>query len=119
MPDTEAPASVLRRAAERMRADAKAAESPGPWLAVTDEQALTKIVTADVPEWIVARSMAKAAPHIAGMHPGVAEALADWLDSLAEWSEQSGHWALHSLSPGPLRFALAYLHENEENPDDH
>jgi hypothetical protein len=59
------------------------------------------------------------AVYVASMGPDVGLALARWLGDLAEQAEQSGNWALHSLSPGPLKFALAYLNENEENPDDH
>jgi len=55
--------------------------------------------------------------YIASMGPHVGLALADWLDAVAGQAEQSGNWALHSLSPGPLKFALAYLNENEENDD--
>jgi hypothetical protein len=53
--------------------------------------------------------------YIASMHPAVALALADWLDAIAEQAEQSGNWALHSLSPGPLKVARAYL--GTGNPD--
>jgi hypothetical protein len=41
-------------------------------------------------------------------------AAADWLVVVAEQAEQSRVWALHSLSPGPLRFALAYLGEADD-----
>ena len=54
------------------------------------------------------------ARYIASVHPGFGLELADWLDAVAEQAEQSGNWALHSLSPGPLKVARAYLGTQEE-----
>lgn len=57
------------------------------------------------------QGMADAA-HIAAWHPLVAAAVADWLEAAAERGEESGlHF--HSLSPGPLAVARAYLGEGE------
>ena len=53
------------------------------------------------------------AEHIASWHPLVALAVADWLDAAAERAERPGALALHSLSPGPLAVARAYLGETE------
>jgi hypothetical protein len=68
----------------RERAEGAAAHSPGPWISGAEEAgSLHRVVTADVHEWCIARSLPSAAAHIAGMHPGVALAVADWLDTEA------------------------------------
>lgn len=105
------PAEERRAAAKLMRdrASQAAGYSPGPWVSDSAEFGeLSVITTADVPEWRVARCLTSAAEHIAGMHPGVALAVADWLDevaadrhsSLPEWVEAAA-----------LAIARAYLGE--------
>lgn len=163
MPASEAPASVLRRAAEKLRNEATAAkELTGdgngkwfPWGVVreTEWREFPEPRPVPVPfafddstematgqheptgrafvaysvyahdqeeDWHEAEFIGSAIPepiarYMASMGPHLGLALADWLDALAGQAEQSGTWALHSLSPGPLAVARAYL--NEENDD--
>lgn len=121
MSDTT-PAETIRRAAASMRERAQG-QPETPWLAVAPENAgsLAKIVTADVPEWVVARTLADAAEHIASWHPLVALAVADWLDSRAR-DAQDARVVQDSLDlsycddpPGiewALKIARAYLGES-------
>jgi hypothetical protein len=76
------PAEELRQAAKLMRerAGRASAYSPGPWISEPAGGGLDRIAPAGVPEWTIARALPSAAAHIAGMHPGVALAVADWLE---------------------------------------
>jgi hypothetical protein len=106
---TETPAKILRRAAELMRERAEHAAilNPSPWTVAIEG-------TPEVP-WVksgkggvIAPAYLVEAEHIAAMHPGVALALADWLDDEAT----------NGIAPDPnpaLKFARTYL--GEENPD--
>ena len=105
------PADELCAAAKliRERAEAAAAHSPGPWTPVTEPaDHLHRIATADVPEWIIARSLSSASAHIAGMHPGVALAVADLLEaaSTCECEEGDDH---ADIKQAALAIARAYL----------
>jgi hypothetical protein len=111
-----APIETIRRAAELMRKRAKAA-TKGPWtiadsypnaLVVSDDYSLTVAEVNDLrPDATV-----KDAAYIAAMHPIVALAVADWLDSVAS--------AFHPLTtPQPhgevgqaLAVARVYLKED-------
>lgn len=92
--DSEAPAATLRRAAALMRERAAAA-TPGPWqhMCLGSEACMvlrTNGTPRDRGRGRVARFGQKEwkadhadADHVMGMHPGVALAVADWLDETA------------------------------------
>ena len=85
------PAEELRHAAKLLRERAGASD-PGPWTVVPPAKfgELTLVQGAD---WAVARSHGNEAAYIALMHPGVALALAGWLDQTAtdeEYGEVTG-----------------------------
>jgi hypothetical protein len=109
--DNETPAETIRRAAALMRERAQG-QPETPWLAVAPEDAgsLAKIVTADVPEWIVARTLADAADHIASWHPLVALAVAEWLETEAHMVDLRGN-SPEGQTFGALKVARAYLGE--------
>jgi hypothetical protein len=64
-------------------------------------------------EYIADAESAGLAEHIAGWGPRVALAVAGWLDAVADRAEQPGALVLHSLSPGPLAVARAYLRRGD------
>jgi len=92
------PAEELRAAAELIRDRAEAA-TPGPWHAFSHSQdwyvgsSFGQVTTGvhDEPgsdELVLIERDHADAEHIAGMHPGVALAVADWLDAeAAEYDE--------------------------------
>jgi hypothetical protein len=82
----ESNTEIIRRAAAHMRARAEAA-TPGPWIAKDSGRHVTIFGTqhryvADAGVNHVDQVHRDAA-HIAAMHPGVALAVADWLDAEA------------------------------------
>lgn len=99
---------TLRRAAALMRERAEAA-TPGPWEAQQDGSGgwwIEAPYTATIAELDIDYSVPQAdAEHIAGMHPAVALAVADWLDTVARLME-------HGDPGGPLlqKRALAVAH---------
>lgn len=118
------PAQELREAAKLMRERA-GTQPETAWLVVPPEPdppgvikgGLAKIVTADVPEWVVARCLPDAAAHIAGMHPGVALAVADWLDAAADQAAMlEAQHAWMSPESHALKVARAYLGSPVETP---
>ena len=91
------PAEELRQAAKLMREQAQAA-TPGPWSAFAECH--------ETPD----------AKYIAGMHPGVALAVADWLETEARMVERrslsvEGH-TFHAL-----KVARAFLGTKERSDD--
>jgi hypothetical protein len=124
---TDSPAAELRQAALLMRERAEKAER-GPWFTaehhgrdIADEgwSDLRVTAAADAPPVAIAYLTGITEPdlanenavHIASWHPGAALAVADWLDAEAERAEVTG-FSLHSLGPGALAVARAYLGEN-------
>jgi hypothetical protein len=128
MTDTEtcrSPAADLRQAAERLRKDAAAA-TPGPWkhMCLGSEGCVVHRTSGTLRErgtrgtvarfgWKEWKADHADAVFVAGMNPVFALAVADWLEAEAIRAEQSG-LALHSLSPGALATARAYLGETGE-----
>jgi hypothetical protein len=135
MPD-QSPADVLRAAASLMRERAGAATSPDwpdrPWqvtecagqpgdprdgcpcIVYQGEYGPDGHAQSPLIQYVADAEAAEFAAYIASMHPGVALAVADWLDAEAERAERPGSFALHSLSPGPLAIARAYLGETDD-----
>ena len=130
MSDQEHQASVLRRAATLMRERATAVPQGGwkgrPWQATEcadDEAANCECIVyqgeyrpyteAQVPliQYVADAESAEHAAFIASWHPLVAEAVAAWLEAEAERAESRPGLLMHSLTPGPLAVALAYLGE--------
>jgi hypothetical protein len=122
-PDSEeaeqmTPAMKLRAAAKLMRERAEAA-TEGPWRPVAgiwqDETFAAVIgpkgIPGDAGTWLMATGHGGAseeanADHAAGMHPGVALAVADWLDEVAD----DRHPELPAwVESGALTVARAYL----------
>lgn len=121
-------ADTLRRAASLMRERADGA-SPGPWAHIDEAPCGTPIAYSHVKagDWLVADCgtaddmAAWNAPHIASWHPGVALAVADWLDREADGQdlvdsvervsvEIDGEVeVVHSTYPEALAVARAYL----------
>lgn len=122
----ESPAAVLRRAAALMRERAGAA-TPGPWEHPLDYDVThgyrregsvhvaTWIASCDAGDGDISDEQAMAnADHIASWHPGVALAVADWLDTVITTTERfpvTGSGTIHAA----LRIARAYL--GEKVPD--
>jgi len=103
MTSTESPAETMRRAAKRMRERAEHA-APSPW-----KQNDTEVIDGDQ-ETVVDGLNPANAEHIADMHPGVAHAVANWLqlaaaDYAVHGKDAAGHWAY------ALDVARAYLGE--------
>ena len=111
---------VLRHAAKLMRERAEA-QPRAAWLVIPPDRHrgavvrdhLAKIVTADVPEWVVARTLTDAAAHIASWHPLVAAEVAAVLDACADEMDADLRDGL-MVGAAVLRLARAYLGE----PDD-
>ena len=96
----EQPAHTLRRAAKLMRERAEAAP-PSPWRTGEGVGGYPKLIlNEDGPfaaaEWTMAQSWPAAGDYVTSMHPGVALALADWLEAEAA-----------DAGPFPLRFPQA------------
>jgi hypothetical protein len=100
MPDS--PAAELRQAASLIR-ERTALVPPSPWYSAVHD-----VTTYDGIDVIASSGLTVRAQYIASWHPGVALAVADWLDAEAERAEVTGY-SLHSLSPGALAVARAYL----------
>lgn len=99
-------ADLLREAAALMRERAKSA-TQGPWRFETAPNGFSPMVIGG--GMAVADTFDKPhlsdAKHIAGMHPAVALAVADWLDDEAEWIDAGS-----TLDGNPaLTVARAYL----------
>lgn len=83
---------TIRAAAKQMRERALAA-TPGPWESVPAGAWTGRVFGSD--HEMVAKTSTNApnqhaaAEHIAGMHPAVALAVADWLDSAAAHADHS------------------------------
>jgi hypothetical protein len=101
----ESPAAELRQAASLIR-ERTALVPPSPWYSAVHD-----VTTYDGLDVIASSGLTVRAQYIASWHPGVALAVADWLDAEAERAEQSVRPQLHSLSPGALAVARAYLKE--------
>ena len=115
------PAAELREAARLMRKRAEEA-TPGPWHALKSGDGQECYVISrdygqvatgmhdepDAAEFVLIERDQRDADHIASMNPLVAFALADWLEAEADRAA-TGVWALHALTPGPLKFARTYL----------
>ena len=78
---SETAAETMRRRAARLMRERATEATPGPWMQDDDYPG---DVTAGERESVVTGAYAADAPHIAGMHPGVALAVADWLDEAAD-----------------------------------
>ncbi len=109
-------AATMRRAAALMRDRAEAIpHGPWHWQALGEHGYPQRVVNEGA--YLIAECFTGPdarlveAEYIASMHPGVAAAVADWLDDEAERAERPGALAHHSLSPGPLAVARAYLGE--------
>ena len=116
---TETPAETIRRAAALMRERAEAA-TPGPWVGVIgkfkDAEWPCVIAaqgdTKDPETWLMGAGNGAAnaeadATHSGSWHPGVALAVADWLDDAAHAYE-----TFDGAVPGhSLKVARAYLGE--------
>jgi hypothetical protein len=113
----ESPAETLRRAAKRMRERAGTA-TPGPWRPVAgiwqSETFAAVIGPKGVPEnaetWLMATGHGAAsqeadADHASSWHPGVALAVAEWLDAAAQAWDERMEW------DEALIVARAYLGE--------
>ena len=85
MPDTT-PAEQLRQAAKLMRERAEAASllSPPPWYVVPAEGMPPVPWVKSAKCHVIAPGYLVDCEHIAGMHPGVALAVADWLDRFGD-----------------------------------
>ena len=102
------PAAELRQAAKLMRERA-ALVPPSPWY-----QCGRDVTTRDSLNVISGSGLTVRAQYIASWQPSVTLAVADWLDAVAERAERPGALKLHSLSPGPLATARAYLNSSTE-----
>jgi hypothetical protein len=136
MADQLTPAEELRTAAKLMRERATEAEQPGydsdhpgrPWClswtysAVRHVQRNLDIDCLEHEEGTEKEGECNrwgryAGYHIAGMHPGVALAVADWLDVVAAEVEQCPADAFTATDPKPaLAVARAYQGTKEEVP---
>lgn len=120
-------AELLREAAALMRERAKAA-TPGPWSEVREGESLgcLAVVAGSDDELDVAPAVIPTnAAHIASWHPGVALAVADWLDREADGMdliaattrvaiEIGGELTMqHSTHEEALTVARAYLGRGE------
>lgn len=114
MPNSETPTEVLARAASLMRERAKAA-TPGPWTA-TDRY--PHVVMQPDGESMVSTNLAALpaadAAHIAGWHPAVALAVAEWLDLAADRWAANGHVMTGHAA---LSVATAYLADGVTRPN--
>jgi hypothetical protein len=90
------PAEELRTAAKAMRERAKPCDQ-GSWIAVPSSALATARV--DGADWTVCRAHDNEAVHIASWHPGVALAVADWLDRFGD--------ELYCYGPAEFDHALA------------
>ena len=106
----EAVGETLRRAARLMRERAKLVPPP-PWYPATHD-----VATHDGLDVIASSGLTVRAQYVASMHPGVALALADWLDSSAAMYDSYSEMTIAVLSgamgtdPDPaLKVARAYL----------
>lgn len=110
MPDS--PAAELRHASSLMRERAESARCDGlsaiPWRVGPKAGCSCCEAVTDATGSLIADTDDRQSAHIASWHPGVALAVADWLDAEAERAELTG-FSLHSLSPGALAAARAYL----------
>lgn len=97
-------AETLREAAKALRDRAEEAP-PGPWDHVVGASGDTAWVERRHTETIAVSANAAASAYIATMHPGVALALADWLD--AEAQDQSHDPAEHDGSPSGYALRVA------------
>jgi hypothetical protein len=99
---TENPAATVRRAAKLMRERA-ALVPPPPWY-----PAVHDVTTHDGLDVIASSGLTVRAQYVASMHPGVALAIADWLDEVAA----DRHAALPAWAEAAaLAAARAYLGE--------
>ena len=110
------PAETLYAAARLMREKAEAA-SPGPWhqmcmgsegCSVINDGRLRErrhVSFSGRKEWKADHADAE---HVAGMHPLVALAVADWLESEARHAD-GGEGGIDCTPKHPLAVALAYL----------
>ena len=81
---------ILRQAAAQMRATAQKA-TPGPWTSLDNgDRLIHEHPGSDDFTYVVDEPMSNGAnaAHIAAWHPGVALAVADWLDATAAKSEE-------------------------------
>lgn len=136
--NTHSAVITLRRASKLMRERAHAA-TPGPWVSLDGGDRLIHDPGHDLdpPVYVVDEPMSNAAnaEHIAAMHPGVALALAGWLDAEADAHQacavlaataESGELAVGgtpvrievglSTLGDALAVAVAYLNEHPGDP---
>lgn len=110
---TDTPAGELRETARLMRERAQEAlcdsTSTLPWRVAEGRDCECCDAVRDAIGSLVCNVDDRQSAHVAGMHPGMALAVADWLDAAAERAERPGALALHSLGPGPLATARVYL----------
>lgn len=114
MSESETPAALLRRAAELMRKRAEAAMCGGmcrsPWRVGERDSCDCCEFVRDATGSLIAKADDRQTAHIASWHPGVALAVADWLD----------RFAVMTYCYGPAEFdhavaiARAYLNEPAE-----
>lgn len=107
-PIPHTPADTLREAAQLMRRRAEAA-TPGPWMDTADGDAFAgpRLITGTGYGDGDRRAVADA-EHIAGWHPAVALAVADWVDASVPYSARG------AIRPEALAVARAYLGEVPE-----
>ena len=114
------PAAELRAAAKAMRWRAQAA-TEGPWQPVAGiygTETFAAVIgpqgkAEDAETWLMATGHGAAsqeadADHAASWHPGVALAVADWLEETARRSEV-GTFGITGMVDAALRMARAYL----------
>lgn len=109
------PLETIREAVRRIREDAGAA-TPGPWVADVrrDGRAWIDLPGIDGHAWGM-HGFGANARHIAGWHPAVALAVADWLNSFlaGQLDETAISWRLGSEAWHALDVARAYLNQKE------
>ena len=116
-PNTRTDLNLIREAARTIRTRAEAA-THGPWFTTSESARYGGLVatpTNAYPEHngyaghLIGESMSAAnRDHVAGWHPAVAVAVADWLDSIADRADADG--ITGSLDePHALAVARAYL----------
>lgn len=82
----ETPATTIRRAATRMR-ELAALVPPEPWY-----PAVHDVTTHDGLDVIASSGLTVRAQYVASWHPGVALAVADWLDTAAQAWDAGVEW---------------------------
>lgn len=106
MPETT-PAEMLRQAAKLMRERAEAV--PQDWRLIDSQIVAAGTGTLPGTDVIGTCMIPARAAYVAGMHPGVALAVADWLDVAADWVAAARALETSRWVTGALAVARAYL----------